>query len=149
MRCLSKIRHKDQDLEVEPQVYCLLELLITRHGEIISRDEIIAEVWDGRVISNNLIDNRIRAARAAIGDTGKEQRYIKTYPNRGYKFVGKVLPLEDDTAHVDRTKASDAALVQSDPVNKGTLSNHSFFSLSSPVTYIVGMHLSTDFYRMS
>ena len=137
----SKIRHKDQDLEVEPQVYCLLELLITRHGEIISRDEIIAEVWDGRVISNNLIDNRIRAARAAIGDTGKAQRYIKTYPSRGYKFVGKVLPLEDDTAHVDKTKASDAALVQSDPVSKGTISNHSFFSLRSPATYIVGAAL--------
>jgi len=71
----SKLYYKGEALEVEPQVYCILELLITRHGEIISRDEIIAEVWNGRVISNNLIDNRIRAARAAIGDTGKAQRY--------------------------------------------------------------------------
>jgi len=82
-------------LELEPQVFCILELLITRHGEIVSRDEIIDEVWDGRQMSNNVIDNRIRAARAAIGDTGKRQRYIKTYPNLGYKFTGNVRPVED------------------------------------------------------
>ena len=137
----SKLYYKGEALEVEPQVYCILELLITRHGEIISRDEIIAEVWNGRVISNNLIDNRIRAARAAIGDTGKAQRYIKTYPNRGYKFVGKVLPIEDDTAHVNTTKAPDAELVQSETVNRGSISKQSFFSLKSPATYIVGAAL--------
>lgn len=86
----GRLYHNGQPLELEPQVFCILELLITRHGEIVSRDEIIDKVWDGRQMSNNVIDNRIRAARAAIGDTGKRQRYIKTYPNRGYKFIGRV-----------------------------------------------------------
>jgi len=82
--------------KTKPQVYCILELLITRHGDVVSRDDIIATVWDGRVVYNNVIDNRIRAARAAIGDTGKDQRYIKTYPNRGYKFIGKVVTSNED-----------------------------------------------------
>jgi len=93
----SEIRFKETALDLEPQVYCILELLITRHGDVVSRDDIIATVWDGRVVYNNVIDNRIRAARAAIGDTGKDQRYIKTYPNRGYKFIGKVVTSNEDT----------------------------------------------------
>ena len=93
----GELYRKGQVLDLEPQVYCLLELLISRHGELVSRDDIIASVWDGRGISNNVIDNRIRAARAAIGDTGKKQRYIKTYPNRGYKFIGKVTVVDEDT----------------------------------------------------
>jgi len=93
----SEIYYKQKTLELEPQVYSILELLITRHGELVSRDDIIEAVWDGRVMSNNAIDNRIRAARAAIGDTGKRQRFIKTYPNRGYKFIGRVNVVDEET----------------------------------------------------
>ena len=103
----SEIRLRDKALEIEPQVYGILELLITRHGEVVSRDDIIAAVWDGRIVSNNVIDNRIRAVRAAIGDTGKDQRYIKTYPNRGYKFIGKVRASDEDTLE---TEAKDLAV---------------------------------------
>ena len=100
----GELYRKGQVLDLEPQVYCLLELLISRHGELVSRDDIIASVWDGRGISNNVIDNRIRAARAAIGDTGKKQRYIKTYPNRGYKFIGKVTVVDEDTRPLEKAE---------------------------------------------
>jgi len=136
----SKICYKGEALEIEPQVYCILELLITRHGDLISRDEIIAEVWNGRVISNNLIDNRIRAARAAIGDTGKAQRYIKTYPNRGYKFVGKVQASRDDTSHVE-TQGADAELSLGNKASKPAAPKRSFFHLRSPVPYLTGIVL--------
>jgi len=114
--------------------------LITRHGDLISRDEIIAEVWNGRVISNNLIDNRIRAARAAIGDTGKAQRYIKTYPNRGYKFVGKVQASRDDTSYVE-TQGADAELSLGNKASKPAAPKRSFFHLRSPVPYLTGIVL--------
>jgi len=101
----SEISRKGQVLELEPQVYCILELLITCHGEIVSRDDIIDKVWDGRPMSNNVIDSRIRAARAALGDTGKRQRYIKTYPNRGYKFIRKVTASNDVPPLFDTTSS--------------------------------------------
>jgi len=63
----NEIRFRDKALDLEPQVYGLLELFITRHGDIVSRDDIIAEVWNGRIVENSTIDNRIRAARSAIG----------------------------------------------------------------------------------
>jgi len=91
----SRLYQKGELLELEPQIYSLLELLITRHGELVSRDDMIDTVWDGRMVSNYVIDNRIRAVRAAIGDDGRAQRYIKTYPNLGYKFIGNVSVEED------------------------------------------------------
>jgi len=86
----SRLYHQGNPLELEPQIFGILELLITRHGEIVSRDEMIDAVWDGRRVSNNVLDSRIKSVRAAIGDSGKAQRYIKTYPNLGYKFIGEV-----------------------------------------------------------
>ena len=94
----SRVYHLDKPLELEPQIYGILELLIARHGEIVSRDDIIKEIWDGGAVSNNLIDNRIKSARAAIGDSGKTQRYIKTYPNRGYKFIGEISPVDESAS---------------------------------------------------
>jgi len=100
----SRLYQKGELLELEPQIYGILELLITRHLEVVSRDDMIESIWDGRRVSNYVIDNRIRAVRAAIGDSGRAQRYIKTYPNLGYKFVGHV--------HVDEDAAPNQIAVQ-------------------------------------
>jgi len=97
----SRLYHQDQPLELEPQIYGILELLISHHGEVVSRDEIIDAVWDGRLVSNNVIDNRIKSARAAIGDSGRDQRYIKTYPNRGYKFIGALSPVNETASSAE------------------------------------------------
>jgi len=79
----------------------MLELLVSKHGNIISRDDFINVVWDGRPVSNNTIDNRIKTVRAVIGDDGRTQKLIKTYPNRGYKFIGRVRVLKetDNSSH--------------------------------------------------
>ncbi len=84
------LRKGAETIALEPQVYCLLELLVMRASEMVSRDDIIDAVWDGRAISSSTIDNRVKAVRSVIGDNGKKQRLIKTYPNRGYKFIGEV-----------------------------------------------------------
>ena len=92
----SRLYHRGKPLELEPQIYGILELLIIRHGEIVSRDEIIEAVWAGRLVSNNVIGNRIKSVRAAIGDSGKSQLWIKTYPSLGYKFIGEVRAANED-----------------------------------------------------
>lgn len=93
----SRLYYRDEPLDLEPQIYGILELLISRHGDIITRDDMINAVWDGRLVSNNVIDNRIKSVRAAIDDNGKAQRLIKTYPNRGYKFIGEVSVVPETT----------------------------------------------------
>lgn len=73
---------------VEPQVFALLELLIANRDRLVSKDELNLRVWGGRVVSEAVVNSRVRLARRAIGDDGRAQRQIKTIHNRGFRFVG-------------------------------------------------------------
>src|SRR5579883_2702467 len=75
---------------VEPQVFRLLALLIENHGRLVSRDEIIEKVWDGRVVSDAAVASRVKSARQALGDDGVSQRFIKTVHGQGFRFVAQV-----------------------------------------------------------
>jgi len=73
---------------VEPQVFSLIELLVTNHDRLVSKDEINLRIWGGRVVSEAAVSSRVRSARRAIGDDGSAQRLIRTVHNRGFRFVG-------------------------------------------------------------
>lgn len=75
---------------VEPQVFDLLCQLLEAHDRVVTRDELIAGVWNRRIVSEAAISARISAARAAIDDDGKRQAWIRTVPRRGFRFVGAV-----------------------------------------------------------
>ena len=75
---------------IEPQVFDLLVLLVSRAGDLITHDDLIATVWKGRIVSDSAISARISAARAAIGDSGSRQQMIKTVPRKGFRFVADV-----------------------------------------------------------
>jgi DNA-binding winged helix-turn-helix (wHTH) protein/pimeloyl-ACP methyl ester carboxylesterase len=75
---------------VEPQVFDLLEFLIRNRDRVVSRDDLLAAVWGGRVVSDSAIAARINAARQAIGDDGREQRFIRTVARKGFRFVAEV-----------------------------------------------------------
>jgi TolB-like protein len=73
-----------------PQVFDLLEYLIKNRNRVVSRDDLIAAIWDGRIVSESALSTRINAARCAIDDTGEDQRLIRTLPRKGIRFVGEV-----------------------------------------------------------
>jgi pimeloyl-ACP methyl ester carboxylesterase/DNA-binding winged helix-turn-helix (wHTH) protein len=75
---------------VEPQVFDLLVLLIANRGRVVTQDEIIASIWNGRIVSQSSLTSRINAARSAIGDDGRRQAKIKTVVRKGYRFVADV-----------------------------------------------------------
>src|SRR3954452_5195392 len=75
---------------VQPQVFDLLVHLLKHRDRVVSRDDLIALVWGGRIVSDSTLDSRINAARNAISDNGKEQRLIRTIPRKGIRFVGAV-----------------------------------------------------------
>ncbi len=83
-----QLRRGSTVVSIEPQVFDILELLVRTQPNIVSNDELIANVWGGRIVSSSTISSRISAARAAIRDNGKEQRLIQTFPRRGFRFVG-------------------------------------------------------------
>jgi TolB-like protein len=85
-----ELRRGEQLVAVEPQVFDLLHFLIQSRDRVVSRDDMLAAVWHGRIVSDATLSSRVNAARAAIGDNGDEQRLIKTLPRKGFRFVGTV-----------------------------------------------------------
>jgi len=81
---------------VEPQVFDLLAYLIGNRERVVSKDDLLAAVWDGRIVSESALTTRINAVRCAIGDSGGEQRLIKTVPRKGVRFVGSVREGRED-----------------------------------------------------
>src|ERR1700730_5362530 len=77
-------------IAMEPQAFDLLVYLIRHREHVVSRDEMIDQVWGGRIVSESALSTRINAVRSAIGDSGTEQRLIKTLPRKGVRFVGEV-----------------------------------------------------------
>lgn len=73
--------------QVEPQVFDLLRVLAENAGRLVSRDQLIETVWQGRIVSEATISARINAARSAVGDTGKRQAVIRTVPRRGIELA--------------------------------------------------------------
>src|SRR6266705_831490 len=68
--------------------------MIQNRERVVSRDDLVAAVWGGRIVSESALATCINAARAAVGDSGDRQRLIKTLPRKGIRFVGAVR--EDD-----------------------------------------------------
>lgn len=87
---LRELRRWTCFVAAEPQVFDLLLHLLRNRDHVVSKDELITEVWGGRVVSDATIDSRIRAARQAVGDTGDAQRIIRTLPRKGVRFVATV-----------------------------------------------------------
>src|SRR5689334_15337387 len=87
---LRELRRNGQMIAMQPQVFDLLVHLLKYRDRVVSRDDLIALVWGGRIVSDSTLDSRINAARNAIGDNGKEQRLIRTIPRKGIRFVGAV-----------------------------------------------------------
>src|SRR5262249_14336327 len=85
-----ELRRGSQLVDLEPQVVDLLEFLIRSRDRVATRDDLLAAVWNGRVVSESTLSSRINAARTAIGDDGTAQRLIRTLPRKGIRFVGDV-----------------------------------------------------------
>jgi len=75
---------------VEPQVFDLLTYLLQNRDRVVSKDDLIAAIWGGRIVSDSTLVSRINAARKAVGDSGEEQRLIRTISRKGIRFVGGV-----------------------------------------------------------
>lgn len=75
---------------VGPQVFDLLLQLVSNRDRVVSKDDLLNAVWSGRIVSESTITSHINAVRKAIGDTGEEQRLVRTVPRKGYRFVGEI-----------------------------------------------------------
>jgi pimeloyl-ACP methyl ester carboxylesterase/DNA-binding winged helix-turn-helix (wHTH) protein len=85
-----EIRRGPELVACEPQVFDLLVCLIQNRNRVVSKDDLIENVWGGRIVSESTLTSRINAARRAVGDSGAEQALIRTVARKGLRFVGEV-----------------------------------------------------------
>ncbi|UWU78052.1 winged helix-turn-helix domain-containing tetratricopeptide repeat protein [Bradyrhizobium huanghuaihaiense] len=88
-----ELRHADTLVALEPQVFDLLTYLVRNRERVVTRDNLLDAIWNGRVVSESTLTSRINAARRAVGDNGEEQRLIRTVARKGVRFVGAVTEL--------------------------------------------------------
>jgi pimeloyl-ACP methyl ester carboxylesterase/DNA-binding winged helix-turn-helix (wHTH) protein len=85
-----ELRRGEITVPVEPQVFDIIEFLIRNRDGVVTKDDLLAAIWNGRIVSESALSTRINAARRAIGDNGVSQHFIRTIPRKGVRFVGEV-----------------------------------------------------------
>jgi TolB-like protein len=81
-------------MPVGPQVFDVLLYMLRNRERVVSKDDLLKAVWNGRIVSESTLASHINAVRKAIGDSGDEQRLIRTIARKGFRFVGDVSETE-------------------------------------------------------
>lgn len=109
------------EVAVEPQVFDLLSYLIRNNDRIISRQELLDELWAGKFVTESTLSSRVKAVRKALNDSGREQKYIATYNRRGYRFVADIKQTIDTTESGNTALLTQSALAGSEAMGSACL----------------------------
>ena len=89
-----ELRRVDGPVHIEPQVFDLLVFLVENKDRVVTKDDLFASVWHGRIVSEATLSSRINAVRRAIGDTGEQQSLLRTVHRHGFRFVADVTQVD-------------------------------------------------------
>ena len=103
-----ELRRNGAAIAVEPQVFALLCFLVENRDRVVTREELVERIWDGRFISDSAVASRIKSARHALGDDGTAQKLIRTVHGVGFRFIGDVA-LGDPPDQMAAARAQTAA----------------------------------------
>ena len=84
---LGELLRGGEAIAVEPRAFAMLCYLVENSDRLIGKDELVEKLWDGRIVSDAAISTVLKTALKALGDSGSEQRYIRTVHGRGFRFV--------------------------------------------------------------
>lgn len=90
-----ELRCRDAVVALEPKAFDLLAFLVLQRDRVVSKDDLLAGVWGGRIVSESALTTRLNAVRRALGDNGAAQRLIRTFTRKGVRFIGEVTELPD------------------------------------------------------
>jgi adenylate cyclase len=87
-----ELRRACSRLRLEPRMFDLLRYLLDHRDRVVKKEELFEVVWDGTAVCDGALTQCVSVLRKALGDTGRTQRMLRTYPRVGYRFVGRVEP---------------------------------------------------------
>jgi TolB-like protein/Tfp pilus assembly protein PilF len=114
----SELRELTRDgvvIPMQPQVFDLLLCLVENRDRVVSKDDLVAKIWDNRPISDSALNSRINAVRKALQDDGKAQRLIRTMPRKGFRFIGECMEVSISGGPVAPAQAPSAVTVSDRP----------------------------------
>ncbi len=85
--------HLGHRVAIEPQSFAILNLLLAHPNQLVTRDQLLEQVWGHRYVSDSALSTQIKAVRRVLGDTGRERKYVETVRGRGFRFIAEVLPI--------------------------------------------------------
>jgi TolB-like protein len=85
-----ELTRDSKPIAIGPQTFDLLAYLLRSRSHVVSKNDLIEAVWGGRIVSDSTLTSHVNAMRVAIGDSGEEQRLVRTVARKGYRFVGEV-----------------------------------------------------------
>ncbi len=88
-----------------PRVFDLLLYLVQHSGRVVSKRELLHSVWGGRIVSESTLTSHVNAVRNAIGDSGSEQRLVRTVARKGFRFVAEVQASDRPSRNITPSQA--------------------------------------------
>ena len=134
-----ELRRGTEPIALEPLAFDLLAYLVSNRDRVVSKDNLLDQVWSGRIVSESALASRIAAVRRAIGDSGETQRLIRTVSRKGFRFVGDVIVDDMAVARTDVSPGQDAEILLHDtpatgsfaPPDKPSIAVLAFVNMSS------------------
>ena len=113
---LGELSLAGEDVQIEPRAFALLCHLLSNANRLVTKDELIEVIWDGRIVTDSAISTLVKTVRRTIGDDGKSQRLIRTVHGRGFRFVGSLTQrIPATTKTEDRMQLEEPPLQTSRP----------------------------------
>ena len=135
-----ELRTNGGAIRIEPQVFALLSFLVENRDRLVTKEEIIERIWDGRFVSDSAVASRIKSARHALSDDGRSQRLIRTIHRVGFRFVADVTTMAAAARHEARAGAGDARDV--DHAEAAQTSRPSIAVLPFRLVGVAGLHFA-------
>lgn len=137
---LNRLTRGTQEVRLEPKVMQVLEVLAATPGEVVTREQLVAAVWPGVFVSDDVVHRVIRELRRAFGDDSARPTYVETIRKRGYRLIAPVRveatqPLD---ANNSSTIARDRPAQESAATSARTSSTSRIFVAAATVLIVVG-----------
>ncbi|MFL6209946.1 MAG: winged helix-turn-helix domain-containing protein [Pyrinomonadaceae bacterium] len=95
---VRRLLRTGRPVPLKSKLYDILLLLVERHGQLVTKEELMQAVWPDRFVEENNLTVHMSALRRVLGESHRAHRYIETVPGRGYRFVAKISAARADDA---------------------------------------------------
>lgn len=85
-----RLWREGQLVDIAPRAFDVLVVLASRAGHLVTKDELMAEVWGGAVVEDNALTVQISKLRSALGESARDWQYVETVSRQGYRFASAV-----------------------------------------------------------